>query len=342
MRLIMNGSGWDIHLRTGSRTSTGQVRENNEDSLHLWEAPSFVLAVVADGMGGAAAGEEASRIAVEAVEDGLIALEPDSETLRNLSEELIVQKLRDAIRRGNLNIVRRAAIDPEMRGMGTTVTLAFVRDMHAIVAHVGDSRAYLVDSGTRDITQITDDHSLVEALVAAGHLTHEQAEEHPLRNVLYRALGQNEDVDVDVYEAHLRLGDRLVLCSDGLTRHVKPHEIAEIVLAERDPEHASQSLIDLANDRGGEDNVSVIIIAVEGSLPENVKMKLEKIIIDPDDTIDLRVRPLVSEEVGEPVLPSDSDTPVNHLYDDAPTIPFDTPYRRECADEGRDIRVPEQ
>lgn len=336
----MNGSGWDIHLRTGSRTSTGQVRENNEDSLHLWEASSFVLAVVADGMGGAAAGEEASRIAVEAVEDGLIALEPDIDTLRNLSQEIIAQKLRDAIRRGNLNIVRRAAIDPEMRGMGTTVTLAFVRDMHAIVAHVGDSRAYLVDSGTRDITQITDDHSLVEALVAAGHLTHEQAEEHPLRNVLYRALGQNEEVDVDVYEAHLRLGDRLVLCSDGLTRHVKPHEIAEIALSERDPEVASQALINLANERGGEDNVSVIIIAVEGTLPERLKTKFEKIIIDPDDTIDLRVRPLVPE-VSEPLLPADSDAPISQLPN-TPTIPFDTPYRRECADEGRDTRVPEQ
>jgi protein phosphatase len=340
LRHIMNGSGWDIHLRTGARTSTGQVRENNEDSLHLWEAASFVLAVVADGMGGAAAGEEASRIAVEAVEDGLIALEPDSTTLRTLSEEHIAQKLREAIRRGNLNIVRRAAVDPEMRGMGTTVTLAFVRDMHAIVAHVGDSRAYLVDSGTRDITQITDDHSLVEALVAAGHLTHEQAQEHPLRNVLYRALGQNEDVDVDIYEAHLRVGDRLVLCSDGLTRHVKPFEIAEAVLTERDPERASQKLIDLANERGGEDNVSVIVIAVEGTLPEHLKAKIETLSLDPDDTIDLRVRPMVTEATDRAV-PSDSDTIINRLTD-TPTIPFDTAPRRECAGEGRDSRVPEQ
>src|SRR5690606_23218500 len=171
----------------------------------------------------------------------------------------------------NANIVQRAARDPELRGMGTTMTLAFVRGDRSIIAHVGDSRAYLVDGYTRRISQITADHSFVEALVAAGHITHEQAEEHPMRNVLYRALGQSDDIDVDVYETHLRPGDRLLLCSDGLTRHVKSHEIADVVLSDDDPEVASEALIDLANARGGEDNVSVIIILVEATDPEKYR-----------------------------------------------------------------------
>src|SRR5690606_33698150 len=121
----------------------------------------------------------------------------------------------------------------------------------AIIAHVGDSRAYQIDGATQRITQITADHSFVEALLAAGHITPEQAEDHPMRNVLYRALGQAEDLDVDIYTVRLEIGDRLVLCSDGLTRHVKPEEIARLALADGNPSRSSQSLIDLANSRGG-------------------------------------------------------------------------------------------
>jgi hypothetical protein len=160
--------------------------------------------------------------------------------------------------------MRRAVEEPDMRGMGTTVTLALLRGSSVMVAHVGDSRAYLVSAYDRAIQQITSDHSFVEALLAAGHITPEQAEEHPMRNVLYRALGQSEDMDVDVYQARLRHGDWLVLCSDGLTRHVRAHEIARIALNAAGPEDASEQLIALANQRGGEDNVSVIAIQAEG------------------------------------------------------------------------------
>jgi serine/threonine protein phosphatase PrpC len=280
-----------IRLRSSARTSVGQIRENNEDNIRLWTRDEFVLAVVADGMGGAAAGEEASRIAVETIQ---LALGRDD--VENLEESSITERLRDTIQDANRSIMEKAATAPEMRGMGTTVTLAFVRGTYATVAHVGDSRAYLVDGESETISQITSDHSFVEALLSAGHITEEQAAEHPMRNVLYRALGQAEEIDVDMYYKRLHVGDRLVLCSDGLTRHVKPDEIAELTLANSNPDVASQKLIDLANARGGEDNVSVIVIAVERSEP-NSPPEREAVMLDTaaddDETLVLKDRPTV-------------------------------------------------
>lgn len=279
----MHQPGYDIRLRSSAQTNTGQVRQNNEDNIHLWSRDKYVLAVVADGMGGAAAGEEASRIAVEAIEDGMAMRDYSTpEVLLEMDDAVVKERLRQAIQTANLEIMRRATVSPDMRGMGTTVTLAFIRQTHAIVAHVGDSRAYLVDRFDGDITQITADHSFVQALLAAGHITLEQAEEHPMRNVLYRALGQGEDVEVDIYVKDLHIGDRLVLCSDGLTRHVKPEEIAQLVLAHDNPDIAGQRLIDLANERGGEDNVSVIVISVEQKLPNKPPEK-EAALADAND-----------------------------------------------------------
>lgn len=282
-----------IRLRSSARTSTGQVRENNEDNIHLWTRDDFVLAVVADGMGGAAAGEEASRIAVESIKAGLALREqrvPDN--FEHIEDATLTDKLKQSIQAANMSIMQKAAVTPEMRGMGTTVTLAFVRGTYAIVAHVGDSRAYLVDGDDHSITQITSDHSFVEALLTAGHITKEQADEHPMKNVLYRALGQAEDVDVDMYYKRLHIGDRLVLCSDGLTRHVKPEEIAQLALSDANPDVASQKLIDLANERGGEDNVSVIVVSVEQSAPSTPPDKDAVMLsaADEDETLVLKDR----------------------------------------------------
>ena len=288
----------NIRLRSSARTSVGQVRENNEDNIRLWTGDGFVLAVVADGMGGAAAGEEASRIAVEAIQIGLAEREYAKQAVpEKASDDMLTEKMRAVIRQANLSIMQRAAKEPEMRGMGTTVTLALVRGTDVLVAHVGDSRAYLVSGFDSEITQITSDHSFVEALVAAGHITREQADEHPMKNVLYRALGQTEDVDVDLFHTHLQVGDRLVLCSDGLTRHVKPHEIARLALEDDNPELSSQKLIDLANDRGGEDNVSVIVIAVERD--NNNRIAQLDAAYEPEDdeedTLVLKGRPLANK-----------------------------------------------
>lgn len=303
----MSASQHDSHLRSSARTSVGQVRENNEDNVRLWSADGFVVAVVADGMGGAVAGEEASRIAVQTMEDGEYLHTPETSPV-NLSDDQAVSWLSETIRSANSNIVQRASKEPELRGMGTTMTVAFVRNNRSIIAHVGDSRAYLVDGQTGRITQITADHSFVEALVAAGHLTHEQAEEHPMRNVLYRALGQNDDIDVDIYETHLRSGDRIVLCSDGLTRHVKPNEIATLVVNALDLDDASQELIDLANARGGEDNVSVIVIALDGADEDDDTDDLKRILSrDTDRLISKESATIELDALEAPTPPPESD-----------------------------------
>src|SRR5690606_28257892 len=156
---------------------------------------------------------------------GLLEKEIEPKNLfDSLSADTLSDKLRDIIRAANLNIVQRTVSSPELKGMGTTVTMALVKYDYAVIGHVGDSRAYLVDGNDGSISQITSDHSFVEAMVAAGHISREEAEDHPMKNVLYRALGQSEEIDVDVYHSYLRVGDRLVICSDGLTLHVKPNE----------------------------------------------------------------------------------------------------------------------
>jgi len=251
--------------RAAARSDVGRLRENNEDRVGLWARGGVVLALVADGMGGAAAGEEASRLAMEAVQADFLGQARGSEILDTLPDEEVAEKLRIAVRRANRAVIHRTSEHPEFQGMGTTITLAFVRDSHAIFVHVGDSRAYLVKTREGWINQVTDDHSFVEALLAAGHITREQAAIHPMRNVLYRALGQFDDADADIYTRRLEEGDRVILCSDGLTRHVSAEEIAAIASENEEPAAITQTLVDLANARGGQDNISVIALIMEHS-----------------------------------------------------------------------------
>lgn len=290
--------GNGIRLRGSGRTHTGQVRDNNEDSIHLWTHQEHVaLAVVADGMGGAVAGEEASRIAVETIQSGLtnaISMPPDD--YNTMPETDLVKELTFAIQQANLNIYEQAIEIPELKGMGTTVTLAIIRNTHIVVGHVGDSRAYLVNGYTGDISQITNDHSFVQALVDGGHITAEEAEDHPMGNVLYRALGQARDVEVDVYYETLGNQDRIVLCSDGLTAHVKSREIGEIALKHDDPDLISQELVELANKRGGRDNVSVIVIIVEKDGDASTENHRSAEVDDPSAT-----RPTRPDALGEAI-----------------------------------------
>jgi protein phosphatase len=262
--LLIADEDFGTQLRLSGRTSVGRVRSNNEDSLALWSLDGVALALVADGMGGAAAGEEASRLVVESVQASFTVRERGSDQLALLSEDELAERLRTAVQQANRIVVERARRDASRRGMGTTATLVLVRNNRALVAHVGDSRLYLVDAHDRTISQITQDHSFVQALVASGHLTAEQARYHPMGHVLYRALGQSADLEIDLYRQTLRSGDRLVLCSDGLTRHLEDHEIAEIVLRTDNPTEATLDLIELTNERGGEDNISVIVLQLEG------------------------------------------------------------------------------
>jgi len=281
----MGSSGHGMRLHSAAQTDVGRIRENNEDSVRLWASDRYALAIVADGMGGAAAGEEASRIAVEAVEARLVIAEHrDPNFLETVTDAVILDKLQEAIRIGNTGILQRVNQQPELKGMGTTATLAFVRAGRALIAHVGDSRAYLFDHRAGRIQQLTADHSYVDLLIAAGQLTEQQAAEHPLRNVLYRALGQNEQVEIDIYNAvQLRPADWLILCSDGLTRHVRPEEIGSVAALTSTPDALCAALIAQANARGGEDNISVIAITVEGD-----GSAAASIDISDDSTVDLK------------------------------------------------------
>ncbi len=280
---------YGIRLKSSARTDRGMQRPHNEDSVHLWAEDQHALAVIADGMGGAVAGEEASRIAIETISD-LFArpLLDNHENYDNVDDEVLAERLIDSVREANTNIIAKAIAHPELKGMGTTLTLAFARHSSVMLAHVGDSRAYLVDAYDGSIMQITSDHSFVQALIEAGHISTEEAENHPMRNVLYRALGQSHDLDVDLISGvNLNVGDRIILCSDGLTLHVKPHEIATIALDQEDPAQASRRLIALANERGGKDNISVVVIvalANTGSpYREQAEHPLETLSYEDDD-----------------------------------------------------------
>ncbi len=224
----------------------GRQRQGNEDNYFV-RAPLFV---VADGMGGAQAGEVASELAVKQFERGLPDGRPTGEALAEL------------IRQANAEIHRQSGDDPDLAGMGTTVTAAYLDGDNVVVAHVGDSRAYLLRDG--DLIRLTRDHSLVGELVARGKLTEEQAETHPQRSVITRALGAYPDVEVDTDVYPARAGDLFLLCSDGLTGMV--HEpVLKPMLEDRSRslEQTGRALIAAANEAGGRDNITVILFRLE-------------------------------------------------------------------------------
>jgi protein phosphatase len=261
--LIIPDHDLQIIARPSARTSVGKVRQNNEDNLGLWAIDGVVLALVADGMGGAAAGEEASRLTVEAVQADFLGTAHESDQLQFIAEDELAERMRAAILDANMTLFQRARQDSSRKGMGTTSTLVMVRSNRALIAHVGDSRAYLIDRSDRRITQLTNDHSFVQALVSSGHLTPEQARYHPMGHVLFRALGQTPELEVDLYTRAVRAGDALVICSDGLTRHLTPEDLLLVVLENAHPAEASLELIEMTNARGAEDNVSVVVIYLD-------------------------------------------------------------------------------
>jgi protein phosphatase len=224
-----------------SGSDTGLQRRSNEDSL-LERSPLFV---VADGMGGAQAGEVASRIAVETFSSGLGG---GADPERSLAE---------LVREANARIHQVSRERPEHAGMGTTITAVYVGEQDVSVAHVGDSRAYCLRDG--ELMRLTDDHSLVDELIRQGRLTPEEAEEHPQRSVITRALGPEVDVDVDVNSIRGRAGDTYLLCSDGLTTMVAEEELQALLAADGSLRKRGQSLIAAANAAGGKDNITVVL-----------------------------------------------------------------------------------
>lgn len=261
-----------------ARTDTGRVRQQNQDAVYTGEIDlpgqqKAHLCLVADGMGGAAAGEYASRLAADV---SRAYLERESANHPPPTDEAWQALLRDAVRAANRRIYDAAHADTARRGMGTTLTIALLVGDRLHIASVGDSRAYLLNlSGVTDdgspAAQLTSDHSLVARLVDIGQLTPEQARTHPQRNILYRSIGTDPSVDVDTRSEALEPGDIVLLCSDGLVNHVNDEEMAQIALGEPDLDRAATRLISMANERGGRDNISVVMVRVEGGIRSSFK-----------------------------------------------------------------------
>ncbi|HEY7619938.1 MAG TPA: Stp1/IreP family PP2C-type Ser/Thr phosphatase [Solirubrobacteraceae bacterium] len=228
------------------RTDTGRQRRGNEDAFYA-RSPLFA---VADGMGGAQAGEVASHMAVEVLEQGL----PDG-------VGSIEERLRARVAEANARILELAQSDDHLAGMGTTLTAAYVGEDDLTVAHVGDSRLYRLREG--DLDRLTDDHSLVEELVRQGKLTPEEADEHPQRSIITRALGAEPGVEPDSRTWPARAGDVYLICSDGLTSMVAEAQVAAIIQGSESLSDAGRTLIDAANDAGGRDNITVILFRLE-------------------------------------------------------------------------------
>jgi protein phosphatase len=237
-----------MKLVVGAKTDVGLVRQGNEDS-YLAEAPLFA---VADGMGGHVAGDVASTTAVEVI-------------MKYLNDDLVQdpEKLKEILREANKTIWEKAGSDTNLRGMGTTCTMLLFEGSTAHLAHVGDSRAYLFRDG--QLKQITTDHTLVERMVTEGRLTADEAAHHPQRNIITNALGIDSDVDVDLFSLDLQNGDRVLICSDGLSSMIDDAEIQTLVADGADPQTTAEQLVQAALDAGGEDNITVLLLeAAEG------------------------------------------------------------------------------
>ena len=241
--------------RSASVTDPGRRRRRNEDS-YVCEPPLFAIA---DGMGGAQAGEVASRLAAAVLQEANGA---------ELSEARIAELIQEANRR----VFQRSNEDAATSGMGTTMTVALVDDPgeSIVVGHVGDSRAYRVRDG--ELEQLTEDHSLVGELLRSGRLSAEEAEIHPQRSVITRAIGTEPDVDVDTFTIPARPGDLFLLCSDGLTDMIPDREILSILDGEDDLDAAARALVDAANTAGGEDNITVVLFQIAAAGEDTVRL----------------------------------------------------------------------
>jgi protein phosphatase len=304
-----------VHISVFGKTDVGQTRDHNEDTFLVADltrrvaslqpevrehevGPRGSLFMVADGMGGAAAGEVASKMAADLVFSHMTSVWPED---TDASAQRFAYRIKEAVELANNSIHQHAREHPEVRGMGTTATVAGIFGSDLYLAQVGDSRAYLIRDGVA--TQLTKDQSLMQRLVEAGEITEEEAEQSERRNIILQALGPDPRVKVDLTYQSLRRGDLLVLCSDGLSGQVKKEEIATLAAETPDLVELCSRLIQLANERGGPDNITAVAARFDGpSLP------------DPDGAAGVghQVYPLTeSEATTEPVpVYTGSPTPV--------------------------------
>jgi serine/threonine protein phosphatase PrpC len=236
-----------------ARTDVGRIRAGNEDSLYADASESRGLFIVADGMGGHAAGEVASEMAVAIIADalsGLFSVEaPDAQ-----------ERVAESLRRANDAIYRRTVLEADKQGMGTTASVLVLSDQGYVIGQVGDSRIYLMRDG--QLRQLTKDHSYVQEQVDAGFLTPEQARYHPYSNVITRCVGANDSVEPDVFSGSVQAGDVFLVASDGLTGMVDDRRLAQLLSSNAQPRRVVDALIAEANGRGGLDNITAVLVQV--------------------------------------------------------------------------------
>ena len=237
-------------MKSYSLTDVGVVRKVNQDYVYTSDKPVGHLPnlfVVADGMGGHRAGDYASKYTVEVLE----------RELKRSDEEDVERALIQAVKVANHELIREAGTDEHLKGMGTTIVVATIINQMMYFANVGDSRLYLINQG---ILQLTKDHSLVEEMVRLGGIKPEEAKHHPDKNIITRAIGAKEDVEVDFYEHRLKKGDIILMCTDGLSNMVEDEELFHIVQGARDVVEAAEMLVETAKENGGMDNIGIVLI----------------------------------------------------------------------------------
>jgi len=316
-----NAAGSGLKVRVFGRTDVGQIREHNEDNFlvadltrrtrSLMESDREppvgergMLLGVCDGMGGAAAGEVASQLAVDIIYEKLVQGDPPAH------HDDLARRLVQAVEEAGIRIFNEARADRTRRGMGTTATIAALMDARLFVAQVGDSRAYVL-RGDR-FTQVSRDQSLVNQLIEAGQLTEEEAETFEHNNIILQALGTAETVQVDLTYVDLCRGDRLLVCSDGLSGMVRGDEMREVLLSTRDSLEACKELTDRANRAGGHDNITVIVAEFDGPALKpptpDALISYQKYAL-PEAPVETTVRaPAVTQRPMEGDLPSEEAT----------------------------------
>jgi protein phosphatase len=240
-------------LRHSARTDVGMIRSGNEDNFAAHAIGDRGLFVVADGMGGHAAGEVASEMAVQTLERELAAV-------KDLADTGAAERITDALRLANRSIHDRTITEVDKQGMGTTASVLIVSGSRYMIGQVGDSRVYLLRDGA--LHQLTKDHSYVQEQVDAGFLTPEQARYHPYSNVITRCVGASPDVQPDIYQGEVRLGDLFLVASDGLTGMVDDRRLQMLLMSRAEPDRKVHALISEANGRGGLDNITAIVVQV--------------------------------------------------------------------------------
>jgi PPM family protein phosphatase len=242
-----------VRLLYSARTDVGMIRSGNEDNFAVHATGDRGLFIVADGMGGHAAGEVASEMAVQIVEREL-------QGVKSLDDRSVPETVAEALRKANRNIHDRTITEVDKQGMGTTASVLLISAMRYLIGQVGDSRVYLLRDGA--LHQLTKDHSYVQEQVDAGFLTPEQARYHPYSNVITRCVGASPEVEPDIYAGETKIGDLFLVASDGLTGMVDDRRLQMLLMSRAEPERKVHALISEANGRGGLDNITAIVVQV--------------------------------------------------------------------------------